>query len=117
MYVLIFVQILVFCFVGNIVIGDDVQIQVIINCGVLFCFLFLLSFNKDGICKEVCWIIFNIMVGNLVQIQLVIDVNIIFFLIYLFFNGDFKMCKEVCWVISNVMLGGLQKFEQICYLV
>lgn len=41
--------------VGNIVTGDDVQTQVIINCGALSCLLSLLSSNKDGIRKEACW--------------------------------------------------------------
>jgi importin subunit alpha-1 len=40
--------------VGNIVTGDDVQTQVIINCGALPALLSLLSSGKDGIRKEAC---------------------------------------------------------------
>ena len=39
--------------VGNIVTGDDIQTQVIINCGALPCLLMLLSANKESIRKEV----------------------------------------------------------------
>ena len=39
--------------VGNIVTGDDIQTQVIINCGALPCLLQLLSAPKESIRKEV----------------------------------------------------------------
>ena len=55
--------------VGNIVTGDDVQTQVIINCSVLPCLLSLLSSAKESIRKEACWTISNITAGNRQQIQ------------------------------------------------
>jgi importin subunit alpha-6/7 len=51
--------------VGNIVTGDDVQTQVIINCGALPALLSLLSSGKDGIRKEACWTISNATSGGL----------------------------------------------------
>jgi len=103
--------------VGNIVTGDDVQTQVIINCGSLTALLALLSSQKDGIRKEACWTISNITAGNSTQIQSVVDAGIIPPLIHLLSNGDFKTRKEACWAISNATSGGLQKPEQIRYLV
>lgn len=103
--------------VGNIVTGDDVQTQVIINCGALSALLSLLSSSKDGIRKEACWTISNITAGNSTQIQAVIDANLMSPLINLLSNGDFKTRKEACWAISNATSGGLQKPEQIRYLV
>ena len=103
--------------VGNIVTGDDVQTQVIINCGALPALLSLLSSPKDGIRKEACWTISNITAGNSTQIQAVIDANIIPPLINLLSHGDFKTRKEACWAVSNATSGGLQKPEQIRYLV
>ncbi len=103
--------------VGNIVTGDDVQTQIIINCGSLPALLSLLSSQKDGIRKEACWTISNVTAGNSTQIQAVIDANIIPPLIHLLSNGDFKTRKEACWAISNATSGGLQKPEQIRYLV
>lgn len=103
--------------VGNIVTGDDVQTQVVINCGALAALLSLLSSTKDGIRKEACWTISNITAGNSTQIQSVVDANLIPPLIHLLQHGDFKTRKEACWAISNATSGGLQKPEQIRYLV
>ena len=55
--------------VGNIVTGDDVQTQVILNCSALPCLLHLLSSQKESIRKEACWTISNITAGNRAQIQ------------------------------------------------
>ena len=55
--------------VGNIVTGDDVQTQVIINSSALPCLLHLLSSPKESIRKEACWAISNITAGNREQIQ------------------------------------------------
>ena len=103
--------------VGNIVTGDDVQTQIIINCGALPALHSLLGSQKDGIRKEACWTISNVTAGNSTQIQAVIDAGIIPPLINLLSNGDFKTRKEACWAISNATSGGLQKPDQIRFLV
>lgn len=103
--------------VGNIVTGDDVQTQIIINNGALPALLHLLSSSKDGIRKEACWTLSNITAGNSTQIQSVIDSGVIPPLIGLLSQGDFKTRKEACWAISNATSGGLQKPEHIRYLV
>ncbi|KAK1590989.1 hypothetical protein Q3G72_000404 [Acer saccharum] len=79
--------------VGNIVTGDDIQTQCIINHGALPCLLSLLTHNhKKSIKKEACWTISNITAGNNEQIQ-----------------------KEAAWAISNATSGGTH--EQVKYLV
>lgn len=55
--------------IGNIVTGDDMQTQIILNCSALPCLLHLLTNGKDSICKETCWTISNITAGNRQQIQ------------------------------------------------
>lgn len=55
--------------VGNIVTGDDVQTQVILNSGALPCLLHLLSSVKESVRKEACWTLSNITAGNRQQIQ------------------------------------------------
>lgn len=55
--------------VGNIVTGDDVQTQVILNCSALPCLHHLLSSPKEAVRKEACWTISNITAGNRQQIQ------------------------------------------------
>jgi importin subunit alpha-1 len=50
--------------VGNIVTGNDMQTQVIINCGALPCLLqLLMGTHKKSIKKEACWTISNITAG------------------------------------------------------
>lgn len=55
--------------VGNIVTGDDVQTQVILNCSALPNLYHLLSSCKESIRKEASWTISNITAGNRQQIQ------------------------------------------------
>jgi importin subunit alpha-1 len=101
--------------VGNIVTGDDMQTQIIINVSSLPCLLSLLSSPKKGIRKEACWTISNVTAGNKQQIQAVIDANIIPPLIQLLANAEFDIKKEAAWAISNATSGGSP--EQIKYMV
>lgn len=55
--------------VGNIVTGDDVQTQVVLNCSALPCLLNLLSSPRESVRKEACWTVSNITAGNPLQIQ------------------------------------------------
>jgi hypothetical protein len=57
--------------IGNIVTGDDVQTQVVLNCNVLPALLSLLSSPKEGIRKEACWTISNITAGTVAQVQVI----------------------------------------------
>lgn len=102
--------------VGNIVTGDDVQTQIIIQNQALPCLLALLTHNhKKSIKKEACWTISNITAGNKEQIQAVIDANIIPPLVALLANAEFDIKKEAAWAISNATSGGTH--DQIKYLV
>ncbi|XP_023545270.1 importin subunit alpha-2-like [Cucurbita pepo subsp. pepo] len=102
--------------VGNIVTGDDLQTQVIIQHNALPCLLNLLTNNhKKSIKKEACWTISNITAGNKAQIQAVIDANIVAPLVHLLQNAEFDIKKEAAWAISNATSGG--SHDQIKYLV
>jgi importin subunit alpha-2 len=57
--------------VGNIVTGDDIQTQVVLNCSVMHCLQHLLTSPKESIRKEACWTISNITAGNRQQIQVI----------------------------------------------
>ncbi|KAK4783315.1 hypothetical protein SAY86_007689 [Trapa natans] len=101
--------------VGNIVTGDDVQTQCIINHGALACLLRLLTNNhKKSIKKEACWTISNITAGNREQIQAVIDAGLIGPLVNLLQNAEFDIKKEAAWAISNATSGGTH--DQIKFL-
>ncbi|XP_014496192.1 importin subunit alpha [Vigna radiata var. radiata] len=102
--------------VGNIVTGDDLQTQVIINHQALPRLLNLLTNNyKKSIKKEACWTISNITAGNKQQIQDVIEAGLIAPLVHLLQNAEFDIKKEAAWAISNATSGG--SHEQIKFLV
>ncbi|KAI3460773.1 hypothetical protein Pfo_017436 [Paulownia fortunei] len=102
--------------VGNIVTGDDVQTQVIIDNRALPCLLNLLTQNyKKSVKKEACWTISNITAGNRDQIQAVIEAGIISPLVLLLQNAEFEIKKEAAWAISNATSGGTN--DQIKFLV
>ncbi|CAH1451850.1 unnamed protein product [Lactuca virosa] len=102
--------------IGNIVTGDDLQTQCIIDHGALPCLLSLLTHNhKKSIKKEACWTISNITAGNKHQIQTVIDSGLIPPLINLLQTAEFDIKKEAAWAISNATSGGTN--DQIKYLV
>ncbi|KAJ8771828.1 hypothetical protein K2173_027005 [Erythroxylum novogranatense] len=102
--------------VGNVVTGDDMQTQCIINHQALPCLLNLLTNNyKKSIKKEACWTISNITAGNKDQIQAIIEANIVGPLVQLLQNAEFDVKKEAAWAISNATSGGTP--EQIKYLV
>ncbi|MFQ6652825.1 hypothetical protein Gotur_024505 [Gossypium turneri] len=102
--------------VGNIVTGDDMQTQCIINHQALPCLLNLLTNNyKKSIKKEACWTISNITAGNANQIQAVIDAGIIAPLVHLLQHSEFEIKKEAAWAISNATSGS--SHEQIKFLV
>jgi hypothetical protein len=101
--------------VGNIVTGDDLQTQIIINFSALPCLHALLGNPKKGIRKEACWTISNITAGNKDQIQSVIDSNIVPPLVQLLNSAEFDIRKEAAWAISNATSGGTPM--QIKFLV
>ncbi|KAL6897955.1 hypothetical protein ACP4OV_006914 [Aristida adscensionis] len=102
--------------VGNIVTGDDMQTQCVIDHQALPCLLNLLTTNhKKSIKKEACWTISNITAGNRDQIQAVINANIIGPLVHLLQTAEFDIKKEAAWAISNATSGGTH--DQIKYLV
>ncbi|KAJ9559267.1 hypothetical protein OSB04_013881 [Centaurea solstitialis] len=102
--------------IGNIVTGDDVQKQHVIEHGSLPCLLSLLTNNhKKSIKKEACWTISNITAGNKEQIQAVIEAGLIAPLVNLLRTAEFDVKKEAAWAISNATSGGT--IEQIKYLV
>lgn len=101
--------------IGNIVTGDDLQTQVVLNRAGLVGLLSLLSNEKKGIVKEACWTISNITAGNTDQIDQVIQANLIPPLVAKLRSAEFDIKKEAAWAISNATSGGND--QQIRYLV
>ncbi|XP_010495334.1 PREDICTED: importin subunit alpha-1-like [Camelina sativa] len=102
--------------VGNIVTGDALQTQFVINSGALPCLAVILTQNyKRSIKKETCWTISNITAGTKEQIQAVLEANLIAPLVKLLQCAEFDIKKEAAWAISYVAFGG--SHDQIKYLV
>ncbi|KAL1221524.1 Importin subunit alpha-6 [Cardamine amara subsp. amara] len=102
--------------IGNLVTGDDMQTQAVLNHQPLPALLNLLTKTyKKSIKKETCWTISNITAGTTSQIQEVIEAGIAQPLIELLQNGEFDIKKEAVWAISNATSGG--SHEQIKFFV
>jgi importin subunit alpha-1 len=102
--------------IGNIVTGDEVQTQVIINHGALESLQFVLDSTRKVLKKEACWAVSNVMAGNKEQIQASIDANLVPQLVTILKNGTNKETKrEACWALSNTTSGGTP--EQILWLI
>ncbi|CAN8248073.1 unnamed protein product [Cochlearia groenlandica] len=102
--------------IGNIVTGDDLQTQTVLDHQVLPCLLnFLTNTYKKSIKKEACWTISNITAGNAKQIQAVIGADIIQSLVWVLHSAEFEVKKEAAWAISNATSGGTH--DQIKFMV
>ena len=69
--------------IGNIVTGDDMQTQTVLDTGALQAFSYLLRHPKASLQKEAAWTLSNITAGNRAQIQAVIDAGLVPYLIEL----------------------------------
>ncbi|RYG52227.1 hypothetical protein EON67_01710 [archaeon] len=101
--------------VGNIVTGDEIQTQVMINVGALESLLAVLSGSRKNLRKEACWAISNIMAGNTAQIQAVLDTGIVAKLVDLLSNGSLEVRREACWALSNASTAGTT--DQLIFLI
>lgn len=96
--------------------GDDNQVEVLTENGILSCLVQLLARNYPmNIKKQVCLIVSNIAAGSKDQIQAVIDAGVISPLILLLRTSEADIRKEAAWAISNAASSGSS--EQIQYLV
>eukprot|EP00475_Leptophrys_vorax_P020533 TRINITY_DN2811_c0_g1_i1.p1 TRINITY_DN2811_c0_g1~~TRINITY_DN2811_c0_g1_i1.p1 ORF type:complete len:473 (-),score=116.17 TRINITY_DN2811_c0_g1_i1:156-1547(-) len=105
--------------VGNIVTGDDLATQVILNCGALEAFSHLLNTSRDQETrKDVCWAISNVTAGPREQIQQVMNSGLIDRLVEICLedhkSASFEVQEEATWAISNAFWGD---YSQVAELV
>jgi hypothetical protein len=103
--------------IGNLVTGDDLQTQIVLNLSALSVLASLLnSAEKKDIIKETCWALSNITAGNTSQIQAVIEANIFPRLVALLGQADRdrEATLHAAWAVSNATSSGTP--EQIWYL-
>lgn len=89
--------------IGNILSGDDNQVQVLINLNVLNGLTELISINSSSLIKEVCWAISNITAGSNEHIKLVVDQGIIPRIIQISKTDERETRKEALMVIINAL--------------
>ncbi|KAG2331252.1 hypothetical protein Bca4012_019175 [Brassica carinata] len=102
--------------IGNVVTGNDVQTQTVVDHQVLPSLLDLITKTyKKSIKKEACWAISNITAGSSNQIQAVIEAGVLQALVWVLQNAEFEVKKEAAWGISNATTGGTH--DQIKFMV
>ncbi|CEM29194.1 unnamed protein product [Vitrella brassicaformis CCMP3155] len=106
--------------IGNIVAGNDVQKQAIIECGAIPALRALLSSPNENIRKEACWTFSNIMAGSREQRQreqrqVVIESGGVPLLITIATTDTPGVKREALWAIINGV--GLGSQQQVEYLV
>ncbi|XP_025803760.1 importin subunit alpha-1b-like isoform X2 [Panicum hallii] len=96
--------------------GDDAQVQVLIENGILNCLAQMLARNyPKNIKKQACLIVSNITTGNKEQIQAVIDASIISPLVVLLKTSESDIKEEAAWALSNAASSASS--EQIQYVL
>lgn len=104
--------------VGQITLGSDSQVQVIINCDPSFKALReLLSSGDQETVKNSCWIISNIAAGNMCQIQSLIDSNIMPMILNLLVNSSTEVQLEAAWIINLSVSTNRTSRNQLEYFV
>jgi len=83
--------------IGNLVTGDDIQTQVVLDCNVLSPLLALLNSSKKALKKEACWTISNIAAGNKSQIQTIIGADMVSSLIRLLGDAEYDVKREAAF--------------------
>ncbi|CAH8306438.1 unnamed protein product [Eruca vesicaria subsp. sativa] len=103
--------------IGNIVTGNDLQTQTVLDHQVLpSLFNIITNSYTKSIKKEACWTISNITAGSFSQIQAVIEAGIIQALVWVLQNStEFEVKREAAWGISNAICGGTH--DQIKFIV
>jgi importin subunit alpha-1 len=88
--------------VGNIVSGNALQTQMVIDAGALKYFTKTLFSEKRSIRKETCWIISNIAAGTQQQIEALITADFLPILDKVIKHDEPEIQKEAIWAVCNL---------------
>lgn len=84
--------------IGNMTLGDDDDVEVLLNCRFLSAAVTLLSENTSmELKKDVCWALSNITAGADHHIQKVMDAKLFPFLVKLLESEDYEIRYDVGW--------------------
>jgi len=96
---------------GNILTGDDLQMELMMHCGVLPALTRLFESSTGTMLKEVIWCFSNIAAGNSAHKQRLIDANVCPRIINTLVSDVKELHDGAAWTIFNLTEGG--KKEQI----
>lgn len=93
---------------GNIVSGNDLQTQAVLDANVVPALSPLLSHPKKNVRKETCWMLSNIAAGRVDQLNLLFNVPDLIpnVLMQLSSTTEWDVRKEAAWVICNIATVG-----------
>jgi hypothetical protein len=96
---------------GNIVSGNDVQTQAVLDSNIIPLLVPLLKHPKKNIRKESCWMLSNIAAGTEDQISHLLAFPDVLsqVLVQMSTASEWDVRKEALWVISNIATGGKHK--------
>lgn len=102
--------------VGNVVTGNDVQTQAVLDCqGLMPALLSLLTSPRKVVRKEATWTVSNIMAGKPGQIDVVLRAQMVPILLRHLGGSEAEVRKEAAWAIGNALSSGRQ--DQIGQLI
>jgi hypothetical protein len=91
--------------IGNLMAGDDVTAQIVINHGALPVLKKLLSHPKSTIRKETCWSLSNVLAGQGKQIRACLDAGVFAPILANARSDRAEIRREASWCIANVFSG------------
>ena len=95
--------------VGNMILGDDIQTQILINAGTLDSLMHIIR-SKGRLLrtlrKDACWVVSNILAGTAEHIQAAIDANLVQMLVSVLHKGSNDAKREACWALCNATVKG-----------
>lgn len=87
--------------IGNLLTGNDQDIDMMINAGVLDKLAMNLNIKKRSIKKELLWSISNLAVGTMAQADAVLTHPCLRAIIGVLEDPDFEIMKEAIYIIAN----------------
>lgn len=101
-YPMVYIQLPVLRIIGNIVAGNALQTQMVLDAGSLN-YLSKTIFNeKRSVRKETCWILSNFAAGTQLQIEALISHDFLPILHQVVKNDEPEIQKEAIWAICNL---------------
>lgn len=102
---------------GNIVVGNDIQTQEVLNAGLIPNLMDLFQMNAPiNQLREIVWIMSNIAAGSQKQIDLLFQASeIVELFIDAFRCGDHRLNREIGWTVTNALTGAsLKRSRWLC---